>query len=86
MAKREIADYAETAGTFRTKLKGVDGKQEGNPKKAAEAIIELVNSENPSLRLPLGKTALMTIGMKLDSVRTDLETHRETAENAVYSE
>lgn len=84
MAKREIADYTETAGAFRAKLKGVDGKQEGDPRKAAKAIIALVNSENPSLRLPLGKTALMTIGMKLDSVRADLETHRETAESAVY--
>ncbi|MGD1894435.1 MAG: oxidoreductase [Cyclobacteriaceae bacterium] len=84
-ANREIADYSETAGAFRTKLKGVDGKQEGGPKKAAEAIIALVNSENPSLRLPLGKTALMTIGMKLDSVRADLETHRQTAENAIYN-
>jgi len=85
-AKREIADYAKTAGAFRTKLKGVDGKQEGDPKKAAAAITVLVNSESPSLRLPLGKTALMTIGMKLDSVRADLENHRETAENVVYGE
>ncbi|MGB6151825.1 MAG: oxidoreductase [Pricia sp.] len=83
-AKIIIDDYSETAGTFRDKLKGVDGKQEGNPKKAAEAIFDLVNSENPTLRLPLGKVALMTIGMKLDSVKMDLETHRKTAQDSVY--
>lgn len=83
-AKNVINDYSETAGAFRTKLKGVDGKQEGDPIKASKAIINLVNSENPSLRLPLGKVALMTIGMKLDSVKSDLETNRKTAENSVY--
>ena len=79
-----IDDYSNTAGAFRTKLKSVDGKQEGDPIKASKAIIDLVNSENPTLRLPLGKVALMTIGMKLDSVKSDLETNRETAEKAVY--
>ena len=83
-AKAIIADYSETAGAFRTKLKGVDGKQEGDPIKASKAIIDLVNSEKPSLRLPLGKVALITIGMKLDSIKSDLETNREIAENTVY--
>ncbi len=84
LAKKVIDDYAETAGAFKTKLKGVDGKQEGDPIKASRAIIDLVNSENPTLHLPLGKVALMSIGMKLDSLKSDLETNRETAENAVY--
>lgn len=83
-AENVIDDYSETAGAFRTKLKGVDGKQEGDPVKASKAIIALVNSENPTLRLPLGKIALMTIEMKLKSIKSDLEANRETAENAVY--
>ena len=83
-AEKVILDYLETAGAFRNRLKGIDGKQEGDPVKASQAIIDLVNSENPTLRLPLGKTALMTIGMKLDSLKSDLEANRKTAENAVY--
>ena len=51
---------------------------------AIEVIIDFVNSENPTLRLPLGKLALMTIGMKLDSVKADLESNKEIAENAVF--
>lgn len=84
-AKEVIADYNATAGAFRSKLKGVDGKQEGDPNKAATAIVELSNAENPTLRLPLGKVALMTIGMKLDSVKADLEQHRATAAGAVFN-
>ena len=83
-AENRIADYSETAGAFRHKIKSVDGKQEGDPVKASKAIINLVNSENPTLRLPLGKVALVTIGMKLDSLKSDLETNRATAERAVY--
>lgn len=83
-AETVIDDYSETAGTFRDKLKSVHGKQEGDPIKASKAIIDLVNSEKPSLRLPLGKVALMTIGMKLDSVKADLEASTEIAQNTVY--
>ena len=84
LAKNEIDDYSKTAGAFRTKIKSVDGKQEGDPIKASKAIIDLVNLENPTLRLPLGKVALMTIGMKLESVKSDLETNRKISENVVY--
>lgn len=84
MAKNQITDYQETLGVFRAKLKGVDGKQEGNPEKAAQAILNLVSLEKPPLRLPLGKTALVTITMKIESVKQDLENGRSIAENAVY--
>ena len=83
-ASHVIDDYSATAGAFRSMLKGVDGKQEGDPEKAAKAILDLVNSENPSLRLPLGKTAVKTIGMKLESVKNDLESNKEVAGNSVF--
>jgi len=84
IAKNVISDYSDTAGAFRAKLKGVDGKQEGDPIKAAKAIIDLVKSKNSTLRLPLGKVALMTIKMKLDSVKSDLEKNQAIAEKVVY--
>ncbi len=84
-AKKLIDDYSETAGLFRTKLKSVDGKQEGDPIKASKAIIDLVNSENPTLRLPLGKVAILTIESKLDSIKSELEETRSIAENAIYT-
>lgn len=84
-AKAVIDDYAETAGAFRAKLASVDGKQEGDPEKAAIAIIDLVRSEvKSSLRLPLGKTALATINMKIDSLKADLEVTRAIAEQTVF--
>jgi len=84
VAEKVIYDYAATVGVFKTKIKSVDGKQEGSPAKASEAIIDVVNSSNNPLRLPLGKIALKTIQTKLDSVKEDLEQFREVAENVVY--
>lgn len=83
-AKNVIDEYAETAGQFRAKLKSADGHQEGDPVKASHAIINLVNAENPSLRLPLGKTALNSIRMKLNSVHDDLERNKDIAESVVH--
>ncbi len=40
-AKAIIEDYNPTAGAFRERMKQVDGKQEGDPIKAAQAIIDI---------------------------------------------
>jgi NAD(P)-dependent dehydrogenase (short-subunit alcohol dehydrogenase family) len=84
LAHREIADYQPTAGVFRERIKGVDGKQEGDPAKAAKAIIDITNLAQPPLRLPLGKIALVSLSTKLESVRADLEAYRQVAESAVF--
>ena len=83
-AAKKLEAYAGTAGAFRQKLSAVHGQQEGDPNKAAQAILSLADQPTPPLRLPLGKTALATIGMKLDSVKQDLEAAREVAKQAVF--
>jgi short-subunit dehydrogenase len=79
-----IPDYQSTAGAFRERMQQVNGKQEGNPTKAAQAIIYIATMDAPPLRLPLGKIALLSLNAKLDSVRNDLENFKSIAENAVY--
>lgn len=79
-----IADYADTAGAFRNRMAAVNGQQEGNPNKAAEAIYQLTTVDSPPLRLPLGKIALGTIRSKLVSVQQDVDNWQTVAENAVY--
>jgi NAD(P)-dependent dehydrogenase (short-subunit alcohol dehydrogenase family) len=82
---KTIEDYTTTAGAFHKRMKEVvNGNQEGDPDKAAAAIVNMVAAENPPLRMPLGKTALMTMGMKVESVRADLERGKAIAESVVY--
>jgi NAD(P)-dependent dehydrogenase (short-subunit alcohol dehydrogenase family) len=65
-------------------LKENDGKQPGDPRKAAKAIIRVVESENPPLRLPLGEDAITTIEAKLESVRKDIAPWREVGINTTF--
>jgi NAD(P)-dependent dehydrogenase (short-subunit alcohol dehydrogenase family) len=56
--RHTIDAYAETAGARRKQLKASSGNQPGDPARAADAIIEAVESEDPPLHLVLGKVAL----------------------------
>jgi NAD(P)-dependent dehydrogenase (short-subunit alcohol dehydrogenase family) len=56
-AAEPIADYADTAGKRRKEHDTVDGKQPGDPAKAAAAIIQAVESEHPPFMLLLGNDA-----------------------------
>lgn len=83
-SNRVIDDYKDTANAFTEKLKSVHGKQEGDPYKAAKVIIDLADSQEPPLRLPLGNIALGSIAAKIESLKTDLERSREVAGAVVY--
>ncbi len=56
-AENHIADYDRTSGKFSRFLETMEGKQPGDPARAAEAIIAAVESDTPPLRLILGKYA-----------------------------
>ncbi|MCA6440789.1 MAG: oxidoreductase [Sediminibacterium sp.] len=83
-AKVIIDDYSTSAGAFRERMKQVDGKQEGDPIKAAQAIIGITKLDTPPLRLPLGKIAIVSLTAKLESVQNDMDNFRDVAENAVF--
>lgn len=82
-AKTIIGDYHSTAGSFRERIKNTDGKQECDPVRAAQILIQVANSDNVPLRLPLGKIALQTFRSKISSLQSDFESTRELAEKAV---
>ncbi len=84
LGKVTIADYNDTAGTFRQKLLSAHNNQEGHPQKAAQAIINHINTPNASLRLPLGSIPIKTIGMKINSLQADINANKKIAENTVY--
>jgi hypothetical protein len=54
-----------------------DGKQDGDPVKAAKLMIELVNSPNPPLRLPMGQFAYDGFHKKIENIQKDLETWKD---------
>jgi NAD(P)-dependent dehydrogenase (short-subunit alcohol dehydrogenase family) len=65
--RQTIEAYAETAGARRKQLRESSGKQVGDPYRAADAIIKVVESDDPPLHLLLGKIALDRVRDKLTS-------------------
>lgn len=51
-------DYEETVGAMNEYRRKTDGTQQGDPVRAAKAIIDVVGSEDPPLRLLLGAGAV----------------------------
>jgi len=70
-SKQIIDDYAETAGATRSQVRAVSGKQAGDPIRAAHAILQAVESQNPPHHLLLGNDAYDAAMAKLDELRKE---------------
>lgn len=79
-----IADYASTAGQVRKLAKAVNQQQPGDPEKLAQALITLVEAENPPLRLPLGTDSVRYIQAKIEFVTGELNTWRKLSESTDF--
>lgn len=52
---QRLPEYDRTSGKFAQFLKVIDGKQPGDPARAARAIVAMVHAGNPPFRMPLGR-------------------------------
>jgi NAD(P)-dependent dehydrogenase (short-subunit alcohol dehydrogenase family) len=68
-----MAAYAATAGARRAEITSKYGKQPGDPVRAAEAIIKVVESHSPPLNLILGKDGLNRVRVKLNQLMTSID-------------
>lgn len=79
-----IDDYTASMDSTMTWIKDMDGKQPGDPNKAAEAMIQVVESDNPPLRLALGADAIGAIDAKLESVKAELDAWRQVSIDTAF--
>jgi NAD(P)-dependent dehydrogenase (short-subunit alcohol dehydrogenase family) len=75
----QIGDYSGTVGTTRQMIQVSDGRQPGDPAKAAAAIITAIDAPQTPLRLPLGDDAVDAISGHLDKVKAELATWEKIA-------
>jgi NAD(P)-dependent dehydrogenase (short-subunit alcohol dehydrogenase family) len=71
--RQQIADYAETVGVARDFAAGANHAQPGDPRKLSTAMLKLVDSDNPPVRLPLGSDTVARINAKNRHVESELE-------------
>jgi NAD(P)-dependent dehydrogenase (short-subunit alcohol dehydrogenase family) len=69
-------DYDDVVGAAARMQRAYDGKQPGDPRKGAQAILEIISSSQPPLRLPLGADALAAIERADDLRQQELERWR----------
>ena len=83
-APNTIADYAETAGTNQANIRGYSGNQPGDPVRAAKAIVQAVESDEPPFYFLLGRAALKNARLKFDALKADFDKWADVTEGADF--
>lgn len=72
-----LPDYEGSVGKFGGFLSKMEGKQPGDPAKAAAAILNLMDAEKPPFRFVLGNYGTTTFARKLASMEAELNAWKE---------
>src|SRR5215468_4107762 len=75
----EIDDYADTVGERRASLAGRIGRQPGDPRRLAQAIVQLAAARKPPTRLALGSDTVARIEEKHRDVERELDLWRSVS-------
>ena len=70
-APRSIPDYDAVFEPLRKRRMEYSGKQVGDPKKAAQAMLKLMASDNPPAHLLLGSDAVRLVDEKMTALQSD---------------
>jgi NAD(P)-dependent dehydrogenase (short-subunit alcohol dehydrogenase family) len=79
-----MADYVQTAGRRRKEHDTSDGRQPGDPAKAADALIRAVEDRQPPFMLVLGPEALKSFRTAITDLTTDLDAWKQTSLSTDY--
>jgi NAD(P)-dependent dehydrogenase (short-subunit alcohol dehydrogenase family) len=69
---RSIADHDAVMDPIRAARQAKSGNQPNDPAKAAQALLAIVEDQNPPARLFLGEDALGLVDQKLDDMRAEV--------------
>jgi len=83
-AKNELQDYTNKLGNIRIGTKNMDGKQSGDPVKAAHAIIEAVINSDSLFRIPLTSGTIEIMKAKIRELEHCVETSEASARNVDF--
>jgi NAD(P)-dependent dehydrogenase (short-subunit alcohol dehydrogenase family) len=79
LTRNPIGDYESTSGAARERAMARHGVQPGDPDRLAAAVLRIVDSADPPLRIQLGADAVAKVEAKLEAVRRDLDAWRDLA-------
>jgi NAD(P)-dependent dehydrogenase (short-subunit alcohol dehydrogenase family) len=82
--RKPVDAYAETAIARRRQIQSINGTQVGDPVRASEAIIAMVEKKDSPLRLPLGAVAYEAMGTEIAALRKEHDSLEAVARGADY--
>lgn len=82
----DSSEYEDTAGGIRNWLTGLNGSQPGDPARAAEIMIRLVESENPPLQLVMGREGLENVKKRIEPHLKNIQKWAEVSISADFGE
>ncbi|MFD0792136.1 oxidoreductase [Mucilaginibacter litoreus] len=83
LAKKPMEEYKNVRETHQ-RFQNMNGNQAGDPEKAAKAIIDVANSENPPLYLLLGADAYERAMSKLDKLEKEFKLNEAISKAMAY--
>ena len=75
--ERTISEYDKLMNPIRKARQEKSGRQPGDPAKAAQVLLKIVEQENPPTHLLLGNDALKLVREKLESLNTEFALFEE---------
>ncbi|HEY0244981.1 MAG TPA: SDR family NAD(P)-dependent oxidoreductase [Mucilaginibacter sp.] len=79
----QISDYEAVHATY-ARFKAIDGKQAGDPEKAADIFIALAENPEPPVRLFLGSDAYSRAAAKIAQLASDLERDKALSQSTDF--
>src|SRR6202043_516233 len=81
-----LPEYEATVGSFLKMLRGLEGRSEGDPRKIADVIVQLANSNEVPLRLILGVDAEKRVQQAEAARASEAEKWRHLTVSTVFED
>jgi NAD(P)-dependent dehydrogenase (short-subunit alcohol dehydrogenase family) len=85
-ADLSIDDYAERTAETRPAWEAMSGKQPNDPVKLAEALITVVDQQQPPLRWVAGADAVATVEQKANELLAQVDAYRDLSSSLAVDE
>ena len=82
----DIDDYAERTAETIEAWKGINGQQDGDPRKLAEALVALADSASPPLRFVAGAGAMASVEGHLAVIQSQIDANREVSASLAFDD
>ena len=82
---RSIADYDAVMNPIREARQAKSGNQPGDPIRAAQALLAMIEAEQPPTRLFLGADALQLVDQKLEDMKAELDAWERISRSTSFS-